>query len=256
MSMFDPHPERQVPEQPPRPRSTSNAKFDAELASLRRRVIREASMAIDLLVSAVSGLWVIDHDLARKIRTGENEIDAEEVAIEQECLRLMTLERPFGYDMRQLAFCLKVNQDIERVADHASSLAKICLKLSEPPPQWPTALREMGDRIPVACEEMIRAVVNSDVEAARQIRANDKTIDQLDKRAFEEIRELIEREPHNAGTGMLMYRVARELERVGDLLGNIAEDVIYLETGQIVRHTKRKLPQPGQQTGQTGQPGA
>lgn len=239
MSMFDPQPSQPAP----KPRVVSNAKFDEELAALRRRLIREASMAIDLLVSAVAGLWDLDHDLAHRIRTGENEVDAEEVAIEQECLRLLTLERPFGHDMRQLAFCMKVNQDIERVADHASSIAKICLKLEPPAPQWPTALREMGDRIPVACEELLRAVVNSDVESARTIRTKDKAIDQLDKRAFEEIRELIEREPHNAGTGMLMYRVGRELERVGDLLGNIAEDIIYLETGQIVRHSKRKKPE-------------
>src|SRR5690606_35805871 len=165
----------------PRPRLTAHAKFDAELAALRRRLVREASMAIDLLVSAVAGLWELDHDLARKVRSGDDHIDREEVAIEQECLRLLTLERPFGHDMRQIAFCLKVNQDIERVADHASSLSKICLKLQPPPPAWPTALREMGDRIPVVCEELLRAVVNSDVEAARQIRAKDKAIDQLDK---------------------------------------------------------------------------
>lgn len=242
MSMFESQPAQPAP----KPRVVSNAKFDEELAALRRRLLREASMAIDLLVSAVDGLWDLDHDLARKIRTGENEVDTEEVAIEQECLRLLTLERPFGHDMRQLAFCLKVNQDIERVADHASSLAKICLKLHPPAPQWPTALREMGDRIPVACEELLRAVVNSDVESARAIRIKDETIDRLDKRAFEEIRELIEREPQIAGTGMLMYRVARELERVGDLLANIAEDIIYLETGEIVRHSKRKQQQQQQ----------
>ena len=241
--MFDSNQSKQSNPIPvPAPRMSSNAKFDEELANLRRRLIREASMAIDLLVSAVSGLWDLDHDLAQKIRVGENEVDTEEVAIEQECLRLLTLERAFGHDLRQLAFCLKVNQDIERVADHASSLAKICLKLQPPAPQWPMALREMGDRIPVACEELLRAVVNSDVESARMIRAQDKTIDQLDKRAFEEIREMIEHEPHNAAVGLLMYRVARELERVGDLLANIAEDIIFLETGQIVRNTKRKLP--------------
>lgn len=229
----------------PRPRNGTPARFDEELAALRRRLVREASLAIDLLVTSVGGLWDLDHELARKIRAAENEVDTEEVAIEQECLRLLTLERAFGHDMRQLAFCLKVNQDIERVADHAASIAKICMKLSPPAPDWPLALREMGDRIPVACEELLRAVVNSDVESARLIRAKDKTIDQLDKRAFEEIRELIEREPHNAGTGMLMYRVARELERVGDLLGNIAEDIVYLETGQIVRHSKRRATADG-----------
>lgn len=239
MPMFE---SNQPPQNPPAPRLAAHAKFDEELAALRRRLVREASMAIDLLVTAVSALWDLDHDLAEKIRAGENEVDSEEVAIEQECLRLLTLERPFGHDMRQIAFCLKANQDVERVADHAWSLAKICLKIEPPAPAWPQALREMGDRIPLACEELLRAVVNSDVEAARAIRAKDKAIDQLDKRAFEEIREHIQQFPESAGRGMLMYRASRELERVGDLIGNIAEDIIYLETGEIVRHTKRKKP--------------
>lgn len=229
----------------PKPKLNAHAKFDDELAALRRRVVREASMAIDLLVSALDSLWNLDHELARKVRLADDEIDTEEVRIEQECLRLLTLERPFGHDMRQIAFCLKVNQDIERVADHAASIAKICLKIDEPAPVWPTTLREMGDRIPVTCEQLVRAVVNSDVEKAREIRAGDKTIDQLDKGAFHEIREMIEVAPHNAGVGMLMYRISRELERVGDLLGNIAEDIIYLETGEIVRHTKRRMPPAG-----------
>lgn len=237
-----------MPDQPnpnqhiPKPIANPHAKFDEELSALRRRLVREASMAIDLLVSALDSLWDLDHELARKVRQLEDEIDKEEVEIEQECLRLLTLERPFGHDMRQLAFCLKVNQDIERVADHAASIAKICLKIDPPTPTWPTTLREMADRIPVTCQQLVRAVVNSDIETARLIRAGDKTIDQLDKGAFHEIREMIEVAPYNAGLGMLMYRISRELERVGDLLGNIAEDIIYLETGDIVRHTKRKLP--------------
>lgn len=225
----------------PRPRLAAHAKFDQQLAALRKRLVREASMATELLVASLECLWDLDHDRARSVRMSDDAIDAEEVAIEEECLRLLTLERPFGHDMREIAFCMKVNADIERVADHGASIAKVCLKIHPPAPVWPTALREMGDRIPVLCEQLIRAVINSDIETARLIRAGDKTIDQLDKGAFHEIREQIELDPANAGTGMLMYRAARELERVGDLLGNIAEDIIYLETGEIVRHTKRDL---------------
>lgn len=222
--------------------SVGASSLERTLAELKRRLVREASAAVAMLEAALDALWKMDVEAAREVRRRDDSIDREEVAIEQECLRLLTLERPFGHDMRQIAFCLKVNQDIERVADHASSLSKICLKLQPPPPAWPTALREMGDRIPVVCEELLRAVVNSDVEAARQIRAKDKAIDQLDKRAFEEIRELIENDPASAGVGMLMYRAARELERVGDLICNIAEDIVYLETGEIVRHAKRRQP--------------
>jgi phosphate transport system protein len=162
------------------------------------------------------------------------------VKIEQECFRILALHQPFGGDFRLITFCLKANADIERVADHASSIAKICRKIEQPAPQWPAALKEMGERVPMMCQALLRAVVNTDIEAAQDVVKSDKVIDKLDKQVFKEVTALIDSSDCDASVGMYMYRVSRELERVGDLLGNIAEDIVYLATGEIVRHARSK----------------
>jgi phosphate transport system protein len=227
-------------------RVASGTQLDQQLAALRRRLIREASQATDLLTQSLDVLWASDREGAKAIKKIENQIDQEEVRIEQECFRIMALQQPFGADFRLITFSLKANSDIERLADHASSIAKISKKIDSETPDWPGSLREMGERVPVMCQELLRAVINADTEAARQVVERDKAIDRLDKQTFKEISEKIEANPKDASKYMLMYRVSRELERVGDLLGNIAEDVIYLVTGEIIRHEPKpkKKSQP------------
>ncbi|MFG0305578.1 MAG: phosphate signaling complex protein PhoU [Phycisphaerales bacterium JB040] len=243
--MDRPEPVRPEPERSDRDRRVSDRQpsvFERDLAQLRRRVVREATMTIDMLEMAIRGLWGLDADLAKEVRRGEARIDLEEVAIETECLRLMALRQPFGTDFRTLAFCLKVNEDLERVADHASSIAKITLRMIADglSPKWPEALVELGERVPVFSHRLLRAVLDVDEAAAREIVSSDKVIDTLDHRLFLELTEGIEDGTWHPESGLLLYRVGRELERVGDLMANIAEDVVYLTTGEIIRHTKNK----------------
>lgn len=220
-------------------RVANDTQLDHQLAALRRRLIREASQATDLLSQSLEVLWSVDHDGVQEIRDIEDEIDAEEVMIEQECYRILALQQPYGADFRLITFCLKVNSDIERLADHAASIAKISRKFVSQTPDWPGSLREMGERVPVMCQELLRAVINTDPDAAREVVVRDKIIDRLDKQTFRELSAKIEMHPASAAQYMLMYRISRELERVGDLLGNIGEDIIYLVTGEIVRHEPR-----------------
>lgn len=222
------------------PHPARSIHFDRDMALLRRRLMREATTAVDMLEAAIRALWQLDADLAREVRRGEDRLDAEEVEIEAECLRLMTLQQPFGADFRFLAFCLKVNTDIERVADHAASIAKITIKLHKGAdlPPWPTALTELGERLPLLCHRLLRAVLDQDEQAAVDLVGSDEVIDALDKRLFHEVQDLLARHPDQAEGALLIYRVGRELERVGDLMCNIAEDVVYLATGHIVRHQK------------------
>ena len=213
--------------------------FELELATLRRRIVREASMAIDMLESALLALWELDSERANAVRRRDDRVDREEVAIEAECFRLLALQQPFGGDLRQIAFCIKVNEDIERVADHASSIAKLTMRISPPAPKWPTSLVEMGERVPLMCHSLLRAVLSEDVDAAREVIAGDKVIDRLDERLFDDVLDLLDLEPTRKADVLLIHRLGRELERVGDLMVNIAEDVVYLVTGEIVRHEKK-----------------
>lgn len=210
-----------------------------DLTLLRRRLMRSANIAIDMLEASLHALWAVDHEAAAQVRARDDAVDDEEVLIEQECLRLLTLQQPYGQDFRLITFCLKANADIERVADHATTIAKVTQRLDPTvPPRWPTSLTELGDRIPVMCHQLLRAVLDEDVASAHALVRGDKVIDGLDKRLFLEITAWMEAEPSAAEHALLTYRLGRELERVGDLMANIAEDVVYLVTGEIIRHQR------------------
>jgi len=229
--------------EPPAPEPVSQAPFtfDRRLVSLKRRLVREATLAIGMLEAALDALWRLDRESARQVNRDDDRIDREEVQIEQECFNILALHHAFARDFRVVTFILKVNSDIERVADHACSVAKIVVKLrGDVPPEWPTALRELGERVPLMCHELMRAVLDENVDAARALVHADRTIDALDKQLFAEAVAMMRAghpDEDALTNGLLIHRVGRELERVGDLMTNVAEDVVYLATGAIVRHT-------------------
>jgi len=227
----------------------SGLSSDRRVVGLKRRLVREAMIAVSMLESAVQALWTLDTDAATAVRLTDDRVDNEEVEIEQECYAILALYHPFAREFRIITFVLKVNADIERVADHASSIAKVASKISKlncPTPVWPTSLVELSQRVPAMCHELLRAVLDEDTDAARRLVVSDETIDQLDRRLFEETTDMLKRDRSDAGVmvAMYIYRVGRELERIGDLMANIAEDVVYLTTGEIIRHAKRRPRTP------------
>jgi len=219
---------------------------DARIVQLKRRLLREASLAISMLEYALDALWRLDLDKAMSIRLTDDRIDQEEVAIESECYEVLALHHPYARDFRLITFVLRVNGDLERVGDHASSICKVTRRIHAATggvtPVWPTALKELGERVPAMCHELMQAVLDEDVETARKLVASDRVIDELEKRLFEEAQEMIRKSPNDdsaLAVGMLIYRLGRELERVGDIMASVAEDVVYLATGDIIRHEKR-----------------
>jgi phosphate transport system protein len=213
--------------------------FERDLILLRRRLVHQASLALGMLEEALDGLWRLDASVAEVLKVRDNTIDDEEVAIEQDCFSLLALQQPVARDFRIIAFVLRVNSALERVADHACSIARVARRIeNERPPRWPTALIEIAQRVPIMCQKLVRAVLDEDVQAARAIIAEDEVIDALEKQLFAETIEFMRREPGNEATGLHIARVGRSLERVGDIMANIAEDVVFLVTGEIVRHEK------------------
>ena len=217
--------------------------YQKHIALLLRRLIRQGTLATGMLEASLDALWSLDAEIADHVREQDNTVDTEEVHIEEECYSVLALQQPVARDFRVVAFVLRVNRDIERVADHAGSISKVVLKLNQLSvvPKFPTGLREIGLRVPAACHKLLRAVLDENIEVAREIVAEDKLIDALDKETFRELTaQLAGKSEPEIAAGLLLYRVSRELERVGDLMKNIAEDVVYLGTGEIVRHSKKK----------------
>ncbi len=214
------------------------------IKDLKRRLILEANLAVGMIESASDALVRMDPDAAEAVMRRDDEIDREEVRIEEECFRLLTLFQPFAKDFRTVTTLLRVNADLERVGDHAHSIAKLTRKvhkLGGGPRAIPTSLHELAQRVPMLCHALLNALVSEDVHDARLILDKDEAIDSLDKRLFDECLHAMRDDADSKAAGLLLYRCGRELERVGDLMTNIAEDVMYLVTGAIVRHQKKRL---------------
>jgi phosphate transport system protein len=236
---------------PPRPGGLQPT-LVREAGALKRRLIDEATAAVGMLEAALAALWELDTTAAEEILKRDDRIDREEVAIEETVFRLMALQSPVARDFRLLAFVLKTNNEVERIGDHACSVAKIALKLA-PIHQgqpgglaaiaWPTSLVELGQRVPMACHRCLRALLDEDPTLAKQVVVDDKVLDRLTRQLFDETISLMRIHQDGHAIGLYVYRVGRELERVGDLVTNIAEDVVYLVTGEIIRHEKKRLRQ-------------
>jgi phosphate transport system protein len=222
------------------------------LQALQRRLSREGGLAVAMLENAIAALWKLDVEAARQVRFADDQIDNEEIAIELECNEILALHNPIARDLRLVTFALRVNADFERVGDHASSVAKATLRLqplvgplSGEPTHIPMSLRDLGVRVPAMCHDLLRAMNDMNADLARQIVQYDPTIDALEKRVLDEVMAMVRargREDNAILAAMQLARVGRELERVGDLMSACAEDLIYLLTGEIVRHAKRKQP--------------
>jgi phosphate transport system protein len=236
-------PRDQVPGDIPRPDPLGGPlQFIRELATLKQRLQQEATIAVGMLESSVTALFELSTAQAQQVLDRDDTIDREEVEIEAMCFRLMALHRPVARDFRQLAFILKVNSDLERVGDHACSIAKMTSKLREQPAfAWPTALTELGSRVPIACHRLLRALINEDAELAKSVVVEDKVLDRINRQLFDETVTLMRSGFNQEATGLHVHRVGRELERVGDLMTNVAENIVFLVTGEIIRHEKKRL---------------
>lgn len=213
------------------------------LDELMRRSLRMAAAVEDMLLEACEATTYADHALARRIIDRDSEIDAEEVAIEAEAVRLMTLFQPMGSDMRRLCAILKVNNDLERIADCAVNIAERVVHLE--PEMMVAARNDLKGIYPVVRRMLhgaIRAYATMDREAADKVRAEDEVIDafygDFIRRLVVEAAQL----PGAMAAHMDVLSIAKNLERVADHAVNVAEDVVFLVTGQIIRHAPVEIP--------------
>jgi len=207
------------------------------LEELRRRVTRMANLVEDIVQEACEAVATTDESLARRVIRRDTEVDAEEVAIESEIIRLLALYQPVGSDLRLLCATLKINNDLERIADCAVNMAERAKHLDK------QALRrhgqliaEMGTIVRRMLRSAVQAFAVEDPENAQATVKEDDRVDGL----YEEVVKLIVEEgaasPNTMAAQLDLLSVAKNLERIADHATNIMEDVIFLSTGEIVRH--------------------
>ena len=208
-----------------------------DLDNLQRDLLAMAASVEEAIHKSIHALQDRQSGLARQVIDGDNIIDAEENHVEEECLKLLALHQPVAIDLRRIAAALKINSELERMADLAEDIAERALHLARLPQiPTPSKLQRMTDLTTSMVRQSLDAFVNLDARLARLVCRLDDQVDRYNSDIIEEIIESMKRSPEMVEPGLSFFSATRHLERIADHATNIAEDVIYLVEGSIVRH--------------------
>jgi phosphate transport system protein len=179
-------------------------------------------------------------DLAAKVIAADEDVDRREVRIEEECLKILALHQPVAIDLRRTATVLKVNNDLERIADLAVNICERCASLDDFPLfQMPHKLKQMVSMATQMVRGSLDAFVNLDSNEAWRILTMDDSIDDLNVQVICDLQSTMQQQPKLVVPALHCFSASRHIERIGDHATNIAEDVVYLVEGDIVRHRSR-----------------
>lgn len=210
-----------------------------DMEQLHRHVLALSAMTEEMIDKATMALAERRDDLAAEVITADSEVDQAEVQIEEECLKILALHQPVAADLRRIACVLKVNNDLERIADLAVSIAERARAICDDP-DFP--IPDQLGRMVALATQMVRgamdAFVNSDAQAARRLLRLDDDVDQHNRDIIEDLQALMQHDSGHVPAALHCFSATRHIERIADHATNIAEDVIYLVEGEIVRHTK------------------
>lgn len=206
-----------------------------EITRLRREFTAYASSCLTALERATEALRDRNTALGRQVIEGDDEVDEEEIHIETECVRLLSLYQPVAHDLRLLVTVLKMNYDLERIADHATNISWLGGRIVGRGGRTPPELLALSERVVRGSRTVFQAFLDQDLQLAREVVAGDGEVDRLDRSVRHDVHGMISSDG-DVSSALDVFRISRELERVGDHLANIAEETIYLITGEIVRH--------------------
>jgi phosphate transport system protein len=214
-----------------------------EVENLKRRILSLGAMVEENLSRAVRSVELRDVALAEKVIAYDKEIDKLEVDVEEEGLKILALHQPVAIDLRFIVAVLKINSDLERVGDLAANMAERAILLAKlSAPETPLNLKAMAEQVQGMLNESLDALVNLDADAARNVCKQDDEIDAANRETYNLLKEQIRQDPDHLTAYIHLLSTSRQLERIADHTTNIAEDVVYMVEGDIVRH--RVVEQP------------
>jgi phosphate transport system protein len=208
-----------------------------EIDDLKKRILVLGAEVEGRVKQAVQALLTGDRKLAEKVKTGDAQIDNFEIELEEECLKVLALHQPVATDLRLIVSVLKINNDLERVADFAVNIAQRVLDLDgKSRLACPYDIGTMAELVERMLKMALDSLVERDTDLARQTIKLDDDVDSMHKANFTSVKQAIRRDIE-ALDGLVIYlSISRYLERMGDLATNIAEDVVYQVDGEIIRH--------------------
>lgn len=210
--------------------------FHLELQKLNKKLLLLSSMVEERVRKAVKVIETHDEEMIQSIILADYEIDEMEIEIEEDCLKILALHQPVASDLRFLIAVIKINNEIERIADIAVSIAIRVQTIGDSNIITNSFdYSAMSEKVIRMLKMSLDALVNRDADQARQIFHIDDEVDTMRNQAYDAVKEMIKKDPQHPGRQINTYLLARHLERIADRATNIAEEVIYLVDGAIVR---------------------
>lgn len=209
-----------------------------DLNDLKKELLQLGNLVENAINNSLIALNDRRPSLAEAVIKGEKLVDEKEVHIEEECLKILALHQPVAMDLRFIVVVLKVNNDLERMGDMAANIAERSLFVSSEDPI--PCLREFTEVMPGCIQTMVKnsldAMVKLDLEMAREVIEMDNTVDEINRQMYGNFQQQVEVDPNTTKRALALLSVSRYLERIADLATNIAEDVIFMVEGEVIRH--------------------
>lgn len=211
--------------------------LEREIQKLKKMVLALSSVVEEAVYKAVKAVSEQDLVASAEVVKGDKSVDEAEINIEEECLKILALHQPVAIDLRFIVAVLKLNSDLERIGDLAVNIAERAVGLSKADKiPLPQNLLSMADKTRAMLSDSLKSLVSLDSKLARQVCAADDEVDTFNRTLHKELLEKIKTDPNKADSYVRVLSVSRNLERVADHATNIAEDVVYMVEGEIIRH--------------------
>jgi phosphate transport system protein len=212
--------------------------FDEELADLKTKLLRMAAQTEDQIDQALTALVTRDSALARMVIERDHQINALDVEIDEESIRLLALHQPAARDLRLVTTAMKIATELERISDLSENVSERVIELNEEPQLKPYIdIPMMGNMARVMVKHSIDAFVKEDAQLARKVLTDDDYVDDLMEQLFRELLSYMLEDTRTISRAIRLSFIAKYLERMADHATNIAELVVYLVEGKIIRHT-------------------
>ncbi len=215
----------------------TSSHYERELKEVKNGLIYLGALTEKAIQAAMKSLLERDSDLARRVVVDDDQIDTIDMELEEKCIRLLALRQPAARDLRFITTAIKINGHLERIGDMAVNIAQKAIILNEEPQLKPYIdLPRMADIVGAMIKESLDALVNEDTDLAEKVRRDENVVDSLNDQIFRELLTFMMEDPRTIHRALLIMQISKNMERIADHAKGIAEMVIYMVTGESVRH--------------------
>jgi len=212
-------------------------RLEEEISKLKKMLFEMATSVEEMIAKSIKALKDRNMIMAEEVIKSDAKINEMEIDIDNQCIKILALHHPEAEDLRTVSMIMKINNDLERIGDHAVNIAEKTIYLADKPPVKPLIdIPRMADKAIRMLQESLDAFVNKDAQLAIDVCKRDDEVDALEPQIVRELVTYMIADPQTIDRSLTIILIAREIERVADLATNIAEDTYYIVSGKSLKH--------------------